>query len=143
MPHLSQNPSLFSMDDRRALWAGRIASGLAVAFLTFDSVIKLIPLDVVLETYRAMGWPADIGFAQGMGSLLLACIMLYVWPRTAFLGAILLTAYLGGAIAAHVRIGSPLVSHTLFGVYLGVLVWGGLFLKDQRLRRLFPITRKD
>ena len=73
--------------------------------------------------------------------MLLGSTLLYAIPRTAVLGAILLTAYLGGAVATHVRVGSPLFSHTLFGVYLGVIVWGGLWLRDPRIRALLPLTR--
>ncbi len=122
-----------------ALWGGRILSGLAVVFLLFDGVIKLIPLDVVVETSRQLGIPADIAFMLGVLTLIGA--LLYAWPKTSVLGAILLTGYLGGAIYVHVRAGSPLFSHTLFGVYLGILLWGGLYLRDERLRLIFPWRR--
>ena len=85
-----------------------------------------------------IGWTADPGFWRAMGLLLLAITALYIWPRTAVLGAIVLTGYLGGAVAAHLRIGDPLFSHTLFGVYLGVVLWGGLWLRDARVRNLLP-----
>ncbi|MGL5165495.1 MAG: DoxX family protein [Afipia sp.] len=122
-----------------ALWTGRILSGLVVVFLVFDAVIKLIPLDVVIETSRQLGIPTDIAFALGMMTLIGA--LLYAWPKTAVLGAVLLTGYLGGAIYVHVRAGSPLFSHTLFGVYLGIMLWGGLYLRDERLRLIFPWRR--
>jgi hypothetical protein len=122
-----------------ALWTGRILSGLVVAFLLFDGVIKLIPLDVVIETSRQLGIPTDIAFTLGVLTLLGAA--LYAYPKTALLGAVLLTGYLGGAIYVHVRAGSPLFSHTLFGVYLGILLWGGLYLRDERLRLIFPWRR--
>lgn len=122
-----------------ARWAGLIVSGLVVAFLLFDAVIKLIPLDVVTQTMAQLGYPA--GLARTLGVLTLICTILYVLPQTSVLGAILLTAYLGGAVATHVRIGNPLFSHALFGVYLGVMIWGGLFLRDRRLRDLIPLVR--
>jgi hypothetical protein len=118
------------------LWTGRILSGLVVLFLLFDGAIKLIPLDIVITTSQELGIPTHL--ARTLGVLTLAGTLLYAWPRTAMLGAVLLTGYLGGAIYVHVRTGSPLFSHTLFGVYLGLLIWGGLWLRDARLRSLFP-----
>lgn len=122
-----------------ALWTGRILSGLVVVFLLFDGAIKLIPLDVVIETSRQLGIPTNL--AVTLGVLTLLGTLLYAYPRTSVLGAILLTGYLGGAIYVHVRAGSPLFSHTLFGVYLGILLWGGLYLRDERLRLIFPWRR--
>ncbi|MGN6460143.1 MAG: DoxX family protein [Pseudolabrys sp.] len=121
------------------LWVGRVVSGLVTLFLLFDGGIKLVPLDIVIETSRQMGIPEHL--ARTLGVLTLAGTLLYVFPRTAVLGAILLTGYFGGAIYAHVRIDSPLFSHTLFGVYLGVLMWLGLWLRDARLRALLPLVR--
>jgi hypothetical protein len=92
----------------------------------------------VLETSAPLGF-AGAGMARGLGVLLLACTLLYAWPRTAVLGAILLTGYLGGAVATHVRVGDPLFTHDLFGVYVGVLSWLGLYLRDARLRTLVPL----
>lgn len=119
-----------------ALWTGRILSGLVVVFLLFDGAIKLIPLDIVIETSRQLGIPTDL--AVTLGVLTLIGTLLYAYPRTSVLGAILLTGYLGGAIYVHVRAGSPLFSHTLFGIYLGIMLWGGLYLRDERLRLVFP-----
>jgi hypothetical protein len=119
------------------LWAGRIISGLVVAFLLFDGAIKLVPLDVVITTSQELGIPAHL--ARTLGVLTLICTLLYAFPRTAVLGAILLTGYIGGAIYVHVRAGSPMLSHTLFGVYLALLAWGGLWLRDARLRALIPL----
>ncbi len=119
-----------------ALWTGRILSGLVVLFLLFDGAIKLIPLDIVIETSRQLGIPTDLAITLGV--LTLAGTLLYAYPKTSVLGAILLTGYLGGAIYVHVRAGSPLFSHTLFGVYLGILLWAGLYLRDERLRLIFP-----
>ncbi len=122
-----------------ALWSGRILSGLVVLFLLFDGAIKLIPLDIVIETSRQLGIPTNL--AVTLGVLTLIGTLLYAYPRTSVLGAILLTGYLGGAIYVHARAGSPLFSHTLFGVYLGILLWGGLYLRDERLRLIFPWRR--
>jgi len=120
----------------RALWTGRVVSGLVVAFLLFDGAIKLIPLDIVISTSRELGIPAE--FARVLGVLTLLGAALYAFPRTAVLGAILLTGYLGGAIWTHMRIGSPLFSHTLFPTYVAAFVWGGLILRDERLRAFLP-----
>ena len=120
-----------------ALWTGRVMSGVLILFLLFDGAIKLIPLDIVVETSAQLGIPAD--HARLLGVLTLACAILYAFPRTSVLGAILLTGYLGGAIATHLRAGSPLFSHLLFGLYLGLMAWGGLYLRDERLRALIPV----
>jgi hypothetical protein len=89
-------------------------------------------------TPPSLGWPLDVATMTMLAVLLLIPTLLYIWPRTAILGAILITGYLGGAVATHVRIGSPLFSHILFGVYLGLMLWGGLWLRDPRLRALIP-----
>ena len=119
------------------LWSGRLLSGLAVAFLALDGALKLIPLPIVTETMARLGWPADVATARMLGLLLLGATLLYALPRTAMLGAVLLTGYLGGAVATHLRIGSPLFSHVLFGVYIGAILWAGLWLRDPRLRAFF------
>ncbi|WP_315726617.1 MULTISPECIES: DoxX family protein [unclassified Bradyrhizobium] len=121
------------------MWGGRILSGLVILFLLFDGAIKLIPLGVVTQTMDQMGYGGSDGMARALGLLTLLCTALYALPATSLLGAILLTGYLGGAIASHVRIGSPLFSHVLFGLYLGLMVWGGLWLRDRRLRALLPL----
>lgn len=123
----------------KALWSGRILSGLVVVFLLLDGAIKLIPLDIVVQTSQELGIPVHL--ARTLGVLTLAGTILYAIPRTSVLGAILLTGYLGGAIYTHVRAGSPLLTHTLFGVYLGLLIWGGLWLRDGRVRALIPFAR--
>ncbi len=109
--------------------------------MLFDSSIKLVPLDVVTQTSAQIGLPTTASFARTLGLLGLVSVLFYAYPRTAVLGAILLTGYLGGAIATHLRIGSPLFSHTLFGVYLGLIAWGGLYLRDPRVRALIPFSR--
>jgi hypothetical protein len=122
----------------KSIWAGRVLSGLVIAFLLLDGAMKLAPAQVVLDTMKELGWPSDVSTARMLGLLTLGSAVLYVIPRTAILGAILATAYLGGAVATHVRIGSPLFSHVLFGVYLGVMLWGGLWLRDPRVRAMIP-----
>ena len=124
-----------------ALWAGRALSAVVVLFMIFDGVIKLPPLDIVTQTMTELGWPADDNVARLLGVIGLISTALYAIPRSSVLGAILLTAYMGGAISTHVRIGNPLFSHTLFGVYLGVILWGGLYLRDARVRALIPFSR--
>jgi hypothetical protein len=124
-----------------ALWTGRVLSGLIVLFMIFDGVIKLPPLDVVTQAMAPLGWPADPGVARMLGIIGLISTALYALPRTSVLGAILLTAYMGGAIATNVRVGNPLFSHTLFGVYLGLILWAGLYLRDPRVRALIPSSR--
>ena len=114
--------------------AGRALSALAILFLTFDAVIKL------LQHPEAVKGTAELGFAPSilvpLGAVLLACVVLYAVPATAVAGAVLLTGYLGGAIAAQARVGNPLLSHTLFPVYVAALVWGGLYLRDGRVRAM-------
>jgi len=123
-----------------ALWTGRVLSGIIILFMIFDGVIKLPPLDVVTQTMVPLGWPADVNVARLLGVIGLISTALYALPRTSVLGAILLTGYLGGAIATNMRVGSPLFSHTLFGVYLGIILWGGLYLRDPRVRALIPFS---
>lgn len=120
---------------------GRVMSGVVVLFLLFDGAIKLLPLPVVTETMDKMGFGASDTLARSLGIITIVCTLLYSVPPTSILGAILLTGYLGGAIASHVRIGSPLFSHTLFGLYLGLMVWGWLYLRDGNLRALLPFRR--
>jgi DoxX-like protein len=119
--------------------AGLALSALAVAFLLFDCVIKLIGIQPVVESFAQLGYPVSL--ARSIGLLELACLVLYLMPRTAPLGAIVLTGFLGGAIATHLRVGDPLFSHVLFPVYVGLLVWGGLFLRDDALRALLPFRK--
>lgn len=126
---------------RPALWAGRALSGLVVVFLLFDGAIKLVPWPVVTETMDKMGYGSSETLARSLGLITVVCTVLYAVPPTSILGAILLTGYLGGAMASHVRIGSPLFSHILFGFYLGLMVWGGLWLRNKSLRALIPFSR--
>ena len=126
---------------KSALWSGRVVSGLVIVFLLFDGAIKLVPWPVVTETMDRMGYGSSETLARSLGLITLVCTVLYAVPPTSILGAILLTGYLRGAIASHVRIGSPLFSHVLFGFYLGLMVWGGLWLRDRSLRALMPLSR--
>jgi len=114
--------------------AGIAVSALPVLFLLFDCVIKLIKIQPVVESFAQLGYPDTL--ARSIGLLELACLALYLLPRTAILGAIVLTGFLGGAIATHLRIADPLFSHVLFPAYVGILVWGGVFLRDDTLRTL-------
>jgi pimeloyl-ACP methyl ester carboxylesterase len=120
-------------------WPGRIVSGLPVLFLIFDAIIKLANIPAVAEGSAKLGLPADL--APTLGVVLLACVALYVWPRTAPIGAVLLTGYLGGAVLAHVRVGDPLFSHALFPIYVAVFLWGGLYLRDPRVRALVAVSK--
>ena len=125
---------------RRWTITGRVLSGIAILFLAMDMGMKFAVLQPVIDTHAQLGWPSDPGTVRGLATILLLATALYAWPRTALFGAILLTGYLGGAVATHARIGSPLFTHTLFGVYIGVLLWAGLWLRDARLRALLPLT---
>ena len=124
-----------------ARWVGRVLSGLVILFLMLDGVIKLVPWPVVTDTMDRMGYGSSETLARSLGIITIACTVLYAIPPTSVFGAILLTGYLGGAMASHVRIGSPLFTHTLFGLYLGLMVWGGLWLRDRNLQILIPFRR--
>ena len=121
---------------RGALWTGRAISGLAVAFLVFDSVGKLLEVQPVIDGTQQLGYPSEVVF--GLGVTLLSCVLVYLVPRTSVVGAVLLTGYLGGAVATHVRVGNPLFTHTLFPTYVAALLWGGLMLRDAQLRVFLP-----
>ncbi len=121
---------------KKALWAGRIMSALPALFLLMDGVMKLFKPEVVVKATVQLGYPESIIFPLGI--VLLTCTVLYLIPRTSVLGAILLTGYLGGAVATHVRVGESLFS-IVFPIIFGVLIWGGLYLRDERLRALIPL----
>ena len=116
--------------------AGYVLTGLVAAFLTFDTVMKLLQLAPAVQGTTELGYPA--GTVVAIGAIELVCLVLYLVPRTSVLGALVLTGYLGGAIATHVRVGSPLPTHTLFPIYVALMVWGGLYLRENRLRGLLP-----
>ena len=127
-------------DTTAMIWTGRVLSGVAIAFFVMDGTMKFIQPQFVIDATRGIGWPTDSMTLDVLGFLLLASTVLYVVPRTAVLGAILLTGYLGGAVASHARLGDPLFTHDLFGVYLGLFVWGGLWLRNARVRALIPLS---
>jgi len=129
----AQTPPL----SKKRLWTGRTLSGLSVLFLLFDAVIKFMNIRPVTEAFAKLGYPASL--AVPIGIVLLVCVVIYAIPRTSVLGAILLTGYLGGAIATHVRVGDPLLSHVLFPTYVALLIWGGLYLREDRLGALIPL----
>ena len=137
MPTIVEKPPV----SKPALWLGRILSGLVILFLLFDGAIKLVPWPVVTETMDRIGYGSSETLARSLGIITIVCTILYAIPPTSILGAILLTGYLGGAMASHLRIGSPLFSHMLFGFYLGLMVWGGLWLRDKSLRASIPFRR--
>jgi ABC-type uncharacterized transport system permease subunit len=114
-------------------WGGRIASGPAVAFLFFDSAIKVLQMAPAIEATTQLGYPA--ASVMGLGIVQLVCLLIYTLPRTSVLGAILLTGHLGGAIASQVRVGAP-TFNLVFPLIIGALLWGGLFLRNHRLRGL-------
>lgn len=127
------------MDDTKAKrpWAGYIISALPILFFFLDAAGKLVKPEPVVTGTVELGYSETV--IVPLGIVLLVCTVLYAIPRTAILGAVLLTAYLGGAVATHIRVSNPLFTHVLVPVYLGVFVWLGLYLRDPRLRQLLPI----
>jgi hypothetical protein len=118
-------------------WPGRVLTAVPVLFLAFDVTIKLMKIQPVVDSFTQLGIPVEL--ARVVGTIELICLVLYCIPRTAVLGATLLTGYLGGAVLTHLRIGSPLLSHTLFPIYIGIMLWGALWLRDLRVRVLIPL----
>ena len=112
-------------------------TALPVLFLTFDAAIKLLRIEPVVASFVRLGY--DPGISRGLGLLELMCVAAYALPRFSVLGALLLTGYLGGAIATHLRLGDPLLTHTLFPLYVAALAWGGLYLRDERLGSFLPV----
>lgn len=131
-------PSAGSKGARRT---GRALSTIAVLFLLLDSIGKLLQVPPVIAGSAELGYAASTVFPLGV--VLLLCVLTYVFPATSTLGAVLLTGFLGGAVATHVRVGNPLFSHTLFPIYVALFVWGGLFLRDARMRALLPWRTRD
>ena len=123
----------------RIRWTGRVLSGLAVLFLTFDTWMKFAAPPVAVTGTAELGWQPH--HMPVLGVISLALLVLYLVPRTAVLGAVLWTGYLGGAVAAHLRLDHPLVSHTLFPIYVAAFLWGGLYLRDARVRALLRPAR--
>ncbi len=130
-------PAAVGSESKKIIWAGRVLSGLVVLFLLFDSVGKLMRVAAVMQGTTELGFAQSAVFPVGV--LLLICTVLYAVPRTTVLGAILLTGYLGGAVATQVRVGHPLFGYILFPVYLGILLWGGVYARDARVRALIPL----
>jgi hypothetical protein len=123
------------------LWTARIMSGLVILFMLFDSISKFIKPVPVVEGTLQLGYSAH--HITVIATLGLLCTILYAIPRTTFLGAVLLTGFFGGVVATHIRVDNPLFTHTLFPVYLAVLTWGGLWLRDEKVRKLIPILNKE
>jgi len=132
-----QSAAQLNSVSKKSLWTGRVSSGLVTAFLIFDAVIHLLKPAPVVEGFAKLGFP--IRLAVPLGIIELVCILLYVVPRTSILGAILLTGYLGGAIAIQLPTGNSLFGEVLFPVYIAAIVWGGIYLRDERLRTLIPL----
>lgn len=128
-----------SVPSDRARRTGLVLTGLAVLFLIFDMAMKLFAIPEAVEATVQLGWQAH--YLPVLALIELVCLVLYLVPRTAVLGAVLWTGYFGGAIATHLRLGNPLVTHTLFPVYVAALVWGGLYLRDARARALLHPAR--
>ena len=128
------------MSEKMMVRLGWVLSGLYVAFMLFASVApKLAGAEIAGDTMRQLGWPD--GYVLMIGLIELACVLLYLYPRTSMLGAVLTMGLLGGAMATQIRVGNPLFSHVLFSIYLGVFMWGGLWLRDPALRAIFPWRR--
>ena len=127
------------MNPKPMLWSGRALSGLFILFMLFDVGIKWLRLPIVDQSMLELGYRAGSSF--WIGVIETALLVLYVVPRTAVLGAVLFMGIFGGAIASHWRHDVPVLSHDLFGVYLGVIMWAGLWLRDPALRAIFPLRR--
>ncbi|HET7202730.1 MAG TPA: DoxX family protein [Steroidobacteraceae bacterium] len=127
-----------AMNATTGLWVRRLTIGAIASFLLVASIgPKLVGAQVATESLASLGWPA--GWATYLGLLELACLVLFLVPRTRLLGALVMTAFLGGTVATHLRVGNPMLSHTLFGVYLGALMWGAVLIEEPALRRLLPL----
>jgi len=124
---------------RGQFWIGWIITGLISAFMLLDAAMKFARPAPVMEAFGRSGWP--VGLSVPLGAILLSCTVLYLIPRTSVLGAIVLTGYLGGAVATNMRLQNPLFSNTLFPVYFGVLTWVGVWLREPRLRAVFPLLK--
>src|SRR5262249_44182187 len=122
---------------KKTPWAGYVISGLPALFLLLDAVMKFVKPAEVVEGTTQLGYSESV--ILPLGIVLLASTAVYLFPRTSVLGAVLLTGYLGGAVATHVRLGNPLFTHILFPTYIGAMIWAGIFLRDDRLRELLPL----
>lgn len=142
----SENDSLLVKDptsprsvSKGRLWTGRILSALPALFLLMDGIMKIMKPDFVVKATVELGYPEDVIF--GLGIVVLICVILYIIPQTSVFGAILLTGYLGGAVASHLRHGDPFFSHVLSPVYFAMLLWAGLYLREPRLSALVPLRK--
>jgi hypothetical protein len=133
-------PTTHASISKKQLWAGRILSGLPAAFMLFDGGMKLFKPAPVVKATLQLGYAESV--IVGLGLVLLASTLLYLIPKTALLGAVLLTGYLGGAVASNIRAGQPLFN-IIFPMFFGALLWGGLWLRDQRLRELLPLRHQS
>lgn len=122
---------------RKQLWTGRVLTALAVLFLALDAAVKLLELPGAVEATTNLGFPRSL--LVTLGVIEVACLIVYLVPRTSVLGAVLWSGYLGGAVASQLRAGNPLFSHTLFPIYIALLLWAGLWLRDRRLQALLPV----
>ncbi len=134
LPGSLPGAAAFGNPSSRKVWTGRVLSGLAVLFLTFDAGMKVLMLPAAVEGTTQLGYPADSLIIIGL--IQLVCLAVYLIPRTAPIGAVLWTGYLGGAIATHLRVGNPLFTHTLFPIYVAAMLWAGLWLRDSRVSAL-------
>ncbi|GHO53380.1 DoxX family protein [Ktedonobacter robiniae] len=134
-----QTATQMASGSKTQLWIGRILTGLVVLFLLFDGVTHVLQIPPVMDSFKQLGYPASV--ALEIGIVELVCLVLYIIPSTSVLGAILLTGYLGGAVATNLRIDAPLFSNILFPVYVGLFIWGGLYLRNEQLRALFPLQK--
>ncbi|HLV85328.1 MAG TPA: DoxX family protein [Candidatus Sulfotelmatobacter sp.] len=138
MPNSMQGAEQTAANSKAGLWAGRAISSILVLFLVFDGTMKVIKEAHVMAANAEIGYPPNS--IPWIGALLLVCTVVYVIPRLSILGAILLTAYLGGAVATQVRVAHP-VFDCLFPVVFGMLIWAGIFLRDAQLRQMIPVRR--
>jgi hypothetical protein len=140
----SDNINMIAMENtlsKTKLWTSYVMSGLVILFMLVDSIMKFVKPAAVVEGTVSLGYQEQHIFI--IGALGLISTLLYIFPRTSVLGAILLTGYFGGAVATHFRLNNPLFTHTLFTVYFGILIWGGLWLRNARLRELLPLRRPN
>jgi len=129
------------MISQKTIWTGRVISGAMIAFMLFDAAMHMTRIDPVVQAFAKLGFPMNLAIPLAVVEL--TCTLLYLYPRTAVLGAILLTGYLGGAVSMHLRVGSSLFGETLFPVYIGILLWLGLYLREPLLHALAPLTETE
>lgn len=134
--HMNPETNVIS---RKRLWTGRVLSALGVLFMLFDAGLHIAKPQYVVDAFNELGYSPDI--AVPLGIIVLVCLALYLYPKTSVLGCILMTGYLGGAVATNARIEAPLFTHILFPVYVGILFWGGLYLRDRAISDLIPLRK--